>query len=331
MPRSAAPASTPPRTGSFELELNGARVGDDELAPGWTAYESRLRYVDLRRHRLLQPGANVLGAWLGDGWWRGHLGWDGRRELYGSELGARPARDRVRRRSAPGRRHPGPTGSSGAGPIRSSDLYNGEELDARLHDPAWSTASFDAGDWAPVAVAPVRPDGARRSGRPAGASRRDADGAVGHDEPVRQDDPRLRPEPRRPAADPRARRRRATIVTLRHAEVLEHGELATAPLRAAKATDTYTLRGGDAEEWAPRFTFHGFRYAEVTGWPASRRRCRGDHRGGAALRHGAHRLVHGIRPARGPAAPERRVGHARQRRRRAHRLPAARRAPRLDG
>ena len=74
--------------GVFQLELNGDRVGDHELAPGWTAYESRLRYVTYDVTAQLQPGANAIGAWLGDGWWRGHLGWDGRRELYGSELGA---------------------------------------------------------------------------------------------------------------------------------------------------------------------------------------------------------------------------------------------------
>ena len=54
---------------------------------------------------------------------------------------------------------------------------------------------------------------------------------------------------------------------LRHAEVLENGELGTRPLRHAKATDRYTLRGGGSETWEPRFTFHGFRYAEVDGWP----------------------------------------------------------------
>ena len=58
-----------------------------------------------------------------------------------------------------------------------------------------------------------------------------------------------------------------TTVTLRHAEVLEHGELGTRPLRNAEATDRYTLRGGDTETWEPEFTFHGFRYVEVDGWP----------------------------------------------------------------
>jgi alpha-L-rhamnosidase len=56
-------------------------------------------------------------------------------------------------------------------------------------------------------------------------------------------------------------------ITLRHAEVLEDGELCVRPLRSAAATDRYTLRGGGLETWEPRFTFHGFRYAEITGWP----------------------------------------------------------------
>ena len=60
-------------------------------------------------------------------------------------------------------------------------------------------------------------------------------------------------------------------ITLRHAEVLEHGELCTRPLRGAEATDRYTLRGGGSETWEPRFTFHGFRYAEVDGWPGELR------------------------------------------------------------
>jgi alpha-L-rhamnosidase len=71
----------------------------------------------------------------------------------------------------------------------------------------------------------------------------------------------------------RVRGASGTVVTLRHAEVLERGELAVRPLRTATATDSYTLRGHPSgEEWEPRFTFHGFRYAEVTGWPGELRK-----------------------------------------------------------
>ncbi|WP_347977872.1 family 78 glycoside hydrolase catalytic domain [Microbacterium sp. ProA8] len=253
--------------GVFQLELNGGRVGDDELAPGWTAYESRLRYVTYDVTGMLQPGANAVGAWLGDGWWRGFLGWDGRRELYGADLGVIV---QLEIDYADGKRQT--VGSdeawrAGDGPIRSADLYNGEHFDARLHDRSWATASYDASAWAPAVIREfdtgvlVAPDGPPvrhietvevRSAitTRSGATILDfGQNLVG----------RLRLRVRGTAGD---------TITLRHAEVLEHGELATAPLRTAKATDTYVLAGSESEEWAPRFTFHGFRYAEVSGWPA---------------------------------------------------------------
>ncbi|OCL31925.1 hypothetical protein BCR15_07660 [Tessaracoccus lapidicaptus] len=252
--------------GVTQLELNGHRVGDDELAPGWTTYQSRLRYVTYDVTELVRAGGNALGAWLGDGWWRGHLGWDGRRALYGEQLGLIA---QLEIEYADGTRQVVATDDawvSAAGPIITSDLYNGESFDARLHDPAWSTPTFDAAAWAPVVIREfdtatlVAPDGppvrcverltvAEVITSPSGAIILDfGQNLVG----------RLRI---------RVRGAAGTVVTLRHAEVLEHGELATGPLRGAKATDTYTLSGAGVEEWAPRFTFHGFRYAEVIGWP----------------------------------------------------------------
>ena len=252
--------------GLYELEVNGSRVGDQELAPGWTAYESRLRYQTYDVTDLLAPGTNVIGAWLGDGWWRGYLGWDGRRALYGSDLAVLV---QLEIEYADGERQveaSGPDWTSTASPIRSADLYNGEDFDARLFDPAWSTADLGAREWEPVVTHDpdpallVAPDGppvrhvetlraTEVLTSPSGKTILDfGQNLVG----------RLRIRVTGAAGD---------TVTLRHAEVLEHGELATEPLRGAKATDTYTLRGGAVEEWAPRFTFHGFRYAEVTGWP----------------------------------------------------------------
>ncbi len=252
--------------GLVELELNGVRVGDHELTPGWTAYQDRLRYATFDVTDAVRAGANVVGAWLGDGWWRGHLGWDGRRELYGSELGLLA---QLEIEYADGTRQvvaSGPDWTVGAGAIRSADLYHGEEFDARLHDPSWSSPAFDAAGWEPAGVREfdmatlVAPDGPpvrhveTRAVRevltsPSGKTILDfGQNLVG----------RLRITVNGAAGD---------AVTLRHAEVLEHGELATAPLRTAKQTDTYTLCGDGEETWAPRFTFHGFRYAEVTGWP----------------------------------------------------------------
>ena len=117
-------------------------------------------------------------------------------------------------------------------------------------------------------------------------------------------------------------------VTVRHAEVLEDGELGVRPLRTAKATDSWLVAGGDEEVLEPSLTFHGFRYAEVSGGrrPAGGRP-RGRRRG---HRPAPHRLVRLVARAAQPLPRERRLGHARQLRRRPDRLPAARRAPRLD-
>ena len=252
--------------GLFQLELNGRRVGDDELAPGWTAYETRLRYATYDVTGLVSPGDNVIGAWMGDGWWRGYLGWGDKKALYGSELGVLI---QLEIHFADGSRQvvaTGPDWLAGTGPITSADLYNGEDFDARNFDPAWSTVSGDASAWSPVKIHDlagvnlVAPDGPpvrvvetraveTVSTSPSGRTILDfGQNLVG----------RLRISVHGPAG---------TVITLRHAEVLEHGELATEPLRAAKATDTYTLAGSGVETWAPRFTFHGFRYAEVRGWP----------------------------------------------------------------
>ena len=252
--------------GLFQLEVNGQRVGDDELAPGWTAYESRLRYTTYDVTDLVGSGDNAVGAWLGDGWWRGYLGWGGKKALYGSDLGVMV---QLEIHFADGTRQTVASGAdwlAGTGPIRAADLYNGEEYDARDFDRSWSTADADTLGWAAVAVRPlgdvelVAPDGPpvrvvetravqKVLTAPSGATILDfGQNLVG----------RLRITVAGEAG---------TTITLRHAEVLEHGDLAVEPLRGAKATDTYTLAGTGEETWAPRFTFHGFRYAEVTGWP----------------------------------------------------------------
>ncbi|MGN6446400.1 family 78 glycoside hydrolase catalytic domain [Amnibacterium sp.] len=253
--------------GLVEPWINGTRVGDHELTPGWTAYEARLRYATFDVTPLVAPGANVLGAWLGDGWWRGRLGWDGRRDIYGSDLGVL-AQLEVRYADGSVVTVASSTDWTAApSAIEASDIYDGETFDATRYDPSWSTAGFDAATWTSTAVRTrelatlVAPDGppvrhvetlavrdVQRS--PSGALVLDfGQNLVG----------RLRIRVRGAEGD---------VVTLRHAEVLEHGELATEPLRTAKATDIYRLSGAaEGEEWAPRFTFHGFRYASVEGWP----------------------------------------------------------------
>ena len=152
------------------------------------------------------------------------------------------------------------------GPLLASDLYDGETYDARLEVDGWSSAGFDDRDWRGVRevahdlgtlVAPLGPPVRRIEElapvailqSPSGRTILDfGQNLVGW--------LRLR-----------VQGERGRTLTLRHAEVLEAGELCVRPLRHAAAIDRYTLRGEGVEEWEPRFTFHGFRYAEIEGWP----------------------------------------------------------------
>ncbi|MEV8546800.1 glycoside hydrolase family 78 protein [Streptomyces sp. NPDC051572] len=244
--------------GLYEAEINGVRVGDHVLAPGWTHYTERLRHQTYDITEALHTGTNTVGVLLADGWFRGRIGFGGgRRNIYGDRLAAL-VQIEVRYTDGIAETFGSDAGWQAAhGPILTSGIYEGEEYDARR-----VTA-----DWSPVEVLPydltrlIAPDGppVRRTETlapvtvltsPSGRTILDfGQNLVG----------RLRI---------RVTGEAGRTVTLRHAEVLEDGELAVRPLREARATDTYTLRGdASGEEWEPRFTFHGFRYAEVTGWP----------------------------------------------------------------
>ncbi|PYE51013.1 glycoside hydrolase family 78 protein [Deinococcus yavapaiensis] len=253
--------------GVYEAHLNGQRVGDHVLAPGWTSYDTRLRYQTFDVTPLVRTGRNALGALIGDGWYRGRLGFGGgRRNLYGQHLALLAQLELT---YADGRVERVVTDESwraSTGPILAADLYDGETYDARREAPGWTQAGFDDGAWHAVRVTSrdlatlVAPDGP----------------------PVRRIEER---PPVRIFTSPSGktlvdfgqnlvgwvrftvRGEAGRTITLRHAEVLEHGELGTRPLRFADATDRYTLKGEGAETYEPRFTFHGFRYAEVEGWP----------------------------------------------------------------
>ncbi|CAM5278098.1 glycoside hydrolase family 78 protein [Streptomyces atroolivaceus] len=250
--------------GVCEAFVNGVAVSDDLLTPGWSSYEWRVRYTEHDVTPLLAP-RSTIGIALGNGWYRGRLGWGGGAEKYGDEIAAFA---QLRIRYADGHEQVVATDStwrSGAGPVTANDLYDGQSIDARRADGAWMLPGFDDSGWQGVHVVdadlgilePYIGPPVRRQEEiapvdvftsPSGATlvdfgvnivgwvRAQVTGAAG------------------------------SVVTLRHAEVLEAGEIGVRPLRTAKATDTFTLSGGE-DVFEPTFTFHGFRYVEVTGWP----------------------------------------------------------------
>ncbi|MET9226166.1 glycoside hydrolase family 78 protein [Lentzea sp. NPDC003310] len=251
--------------GVYELLFNGTVVGDDVLAPGWTSYGTRLRYQTYDVTDLVRQGDNVIGVVLADGWYRGRLGFNGgTRNIYGDRLAALVQVEITY--SDGGREIVGTDESwrSSTGGLVTAGLYEGEHFDARAEPVGWAEPTFDDSAWHPVEV--VRRDTATLvapSGPPvrrtelvrpvAVISRTEGRFLVDFGQNLVG---RLRIRVRGAAGDE---------VVLRHAEVLENGELCVRPLRTATSVDRYVLRGGEAEEWEPRFTFHGFRYAEVTG------------------------------------------------------------------
>ncbi|MFI8423553.1 family 78 glycoside hydrolase catalytic domain [Streptomyces sp. NPDC085479] len=253
--------------GLYEAEINGTRVGDEALAPGWTVYPRRLRYRTHDVTTLLTPGANTVGAWLGDGWYRGKYGFDGgTRNIYGTDQSLLAQLEITHTDGTTTVIATDHTWHAAPGPLLTSGLYEGESFDARLDDPGWSTPTASPDGWTAVRtgsrdprtlVAPGGPPVRCTEELPPLSVTRTPDGRhlldfgqnlVG----------RLRVTADGPAG---------TTLTLRHAEVLQDGELATRPLREAYSTDTLILPGGGPYTWEPRFTLHGFRYAEITGWP----------------------------------------------------------------
>jgi alpha-L-rhamnosidase len=253
--------------GVYEPYLNGAVVCDHVLAPGWTSYDHRLRYQTFDVTPLLRPGRNALGAIVSDGWYRGRLCFHGgRRNIYGDRLALLAQLEIQYSDGTLEVLATDETWRAATGPILAADLYDGETYDARLERDGWATPGYDDGDWRLVAtverdlatlVAPSGPPVRRIELREPVSVARSPSGAT-----IVDFGQNLVGRLRITAQGESGR-----TITLRHAEVLEGGELCVRPLRTAAATDRYVVRGNGAETWEPRFTFHGFRYAEVSGWP----------------------------------------------------------------
>jgi alpha-L-rhamnosidase len=253
--------------GLYEVEINGRRVGDDAMSPGWTVYRDRLRYYTYDVTSHLRQGGNAIGSWLGDGWYRGRLGWRGGfRNLFGTDLSLIA---QLEIWYTDGRSETVATDGAwraAASPIVHSGNYDGETYDARAEWSGWSEPNFDDSAWTPVQIR--RRDPATlvaAMGPPVRCVEEVRPVAVLHTPSGR----RVVDFGQNLVGRPRIRVRGGggQTVTLRTAEVLQDGEVYQRPLREAKSTDRYTLAGRDVEEWEPRFTFHGFRYVQVDGWP----------------------------------------------------------------
>lgn len=255
--------------GLYELHINGKKVGDQVLTPGWTTYGKRLQYQVYDVSGQVTGGLNAVGAVLGDGWYRGTLAWGNNWAIYGKRLGLLM---QLRIIYTDGTESLVITDSSwkshNDGAIRMSDLYNGEIYDATRKLTGWNLPGFDDSKWLPVKtgnynniivasegaairkIQEIKPVKVFRS--PKGSLLVDmGQNMVGWIR-LRVNGPK------------------GTVITVRHAEVLDkYGEFYTENLRSAKCQIDYTLGGTGDEVYEPRFTFMGFRYLEIKGFPGT--------------------------------------------------------------
>ncbi|HEY8902442.1 MAG TPA: family 78 glycoside hydrolase catalytic domain [Chthoniobacterales bacterium] len=247
--------------GLFELALNGQRVGEDHFANGWTSYHKRLDTLTYDVTSQLRQGGNRIDAIVGDGWYAGKITWEPKvKAFYGKDpelllqLEITYADGSTDIIASDGKWQ----GTFG-GPIVSSSIYNGEEYDARRQPSDWKSVAVDTdiGDerLAPKPFPPVRacqtlsPQTITepQPGRYIFDLGQNMVGWARVNIPVDKD----------------------KTVTIRFAEMLNpDGTLYTKNYRSAKETDTYTAAKTGRIEWEPHFTFHGFRYVELSGLPA---------------------------------------------------------------
>jgi alpha-L-rhamnosidase len=256
--------------GLYELQLNGKKVGDQLFTPGWTSYNKRLQYQLYDVTSQLTAGPNALGVILGDGWYRGRIGWGtDNRNRYGDKLALLLQLEVTYQDGSKESIITDPSWKSATGPILSSDIYNGEAYDARLEAGNWSKPGFAAEGWKPVKTFTQTKDILIAS---AG-------------EPVKKIQELL---PKKIWTTPKGEKvvdlgqnmvgwvrlkvkgKKDDKVVITFAEVLDkEGNFYTDNLRGAKNTDVYILKGEGEEYFEPRFTFHGFRYVRVEGFPGT--------------------------------------------------------------
>ncbi|WP_199693845.1 family 78 glycoside hydrolase catalytic domain [Halococcus sp. IIIV-5B] len=249
--------------GYGEISINGDQIGDAKLDPAWTEYEKRVLYSSHDVTDVLSEGENALGVWLGQGWFA-------KQGAYWVADGSPRARvtlfvefenGRTRTISSDG------NWQATESPLLENDIYDGERYDARREQDGWTVAGFDDSTWDQAAIVD-NPGGTLRPERiePMGVvDTFDVNAVHDHPEgPILDFGQNLTGwlEIEIEDAD------EGDEIALRHAEALtEEGDLSTTDLRSADATDIYVARGDDRESYEPRFTYHGFRYAQVAGYP----------------------------------------------------------------
>ena len=252
--------------GAYRFWINGTAVGNQILAPGWTDFRDHVAYQVYDVTAQLKAGQNAIGAYLAPGWYSTPLQWTQEPYNYGNTPPALRAQLRIEHADGSVEWiNTDPSWKASFSPIEKAEIYDGETYDARLEQPNWSSPSYKESNWQPVEA--IEPQATR---------------IVAQDyQPIRieQTLPAKKITEPRPGvyifdfgqnmagfAHVRLSGKAGETIRLRFAEVLNSdGTIYIDNLRTALATDHYTMSGRGTEEYEPTFTFHGFRYVELTG------------------------------------------------------------------
>ncbi|OAS19081.1 alpha-L-rhamnosidase [Paenibacillus oryzisoli] len=254
--------------GVYELELDGGRVGDWELTPGWTSYNKRLQVQTYDVTSSLNAGTeHTIGAVLGNGWYKGNLGWGHQRNVYGSVRALLMQMHIVYEDGTEEIVVSDSSWQASLGPIRMSEIYHGEIYDAGLEHTGWSLPGYDDQDWIPsVELGYGKETLVMQENEPSRVTEQLKPVAVittPSGETVLDFGQNMVGKVQMHVNLPAG-----TRIELLHAEVLDaQGNFYIGNLRSAKQSVTYLCSGRGEETYAPHFTFQGFRYVKVIGWP----------------------------------------------------------------
>ena len=253
--------------GMYEANINGKRISDAYFTPGWTAYKKRLQYQVYDVTDMLSKGNNALSVTLGSGWYRGTIGFTNHSNVYGKDIALLLQIDITYSDGTTSSVISDESWKSTTGAIRYSEIYNGETIDARLEKKGWTLPGYPDADWSGVSVNNYPKDIL----------------VATYNEPVRRKET-IQPVKifKTPAGEQvidfgqnlvgwvtlKAKGKAGDKIIISHAEVLDKaGNFYTTNLRAAKAQDVYILKGGEEEIFEPHFTWHGFQFIKLEGYP----------------------------------------------------------------
>lgn len=253
--------------GLYEASINGKRIGDAYLTPGWTSYGKRLQYQTYDVTGLLKEGNNAVGVTLGNGWYRGVIGFDNHKNVYGKDISLLFQINITYEDGTTGIITSDDTWKSSTGEILYSEIYNGETIDHNMEKIGWAQFGFNDAQWSNVVVKDYPKNILIAT----------------YNEMVKKHETfkpvRIFKTPKNEQVIDfgqnlvgwvvlKVKGKAGDKITVSHAEVLDkEGNFYTENLRAAKAQDTYILKGDGEETFEPHFTFHGFQFIRIEGYP----------------------------------------------------------------